>query len=131
MSELVSTALKEETDPLVIVNNFNRSDLRPVSIIMGGAAVNRQIADSIGAQGYARDAVGAVKLVKKIVRECEREKSSTTRRYNPGYQDFPLKAQSVFLEMIGSNIPDLNLTPAGLMKPEKTITVLKGVIQEE
>lgn len=69
------------------------------------------------------------KLDEKITRECERKGGSVTRRYSPGYQDFSLEAQRVFIEMIGSNMPGLKLTSGCLMKPEKTITALKGVIQ--
>ncbi len=64
LSAFITGARKQLVE---IVNNFNRSDVRPVSIIVGGAAVNPQIAASIGTQGYARDAVGAVKLVKDIL----------------------------------------------------------------
>ena len=88
--------------------------------------------------GYILDRMGSYiveeemrNLDKEIVRECEREKIRTTRRYSPGYQDFSIAAQSVFLEMIGPNIPNLHLTPAGLMKPEKTITAVKGVLRKE
>jgi hypothetical protein len=69
------------------------------------------------------------KLDEKIIRECERKGGSVTRRYSPGYQDFSLESQKVFIEMIGSNMPGLKLTSGCLMKPEKTIPALKGVIQ--
>jgi len=36
-------------------------------IIIGGAPVTQRLADQIGADGYSRDAPGAVRLVKKLV----------------------------------------------------------------
>jgi len=38
-----------------------------VKLMVGGAAVNQQLADSMGAAGYARDAMAAVKLVKGLL----------------------------------------------------------------
>jgi hypothetical protein len=87
--------------------------------------------------GYILDRMGSFlvedeirKLDEKIIRECKHQGSSTTRRYSPGYQDFSLESQRVFLEMIGPNMPGLKLTSGLLLKPEKTITAVKGVIQD-
>ena len=38
-------------------------------IILGGAAVTPDFAAQIGADGYSEDAVGAVELVKRLVKE--------------------------------------------------------------
>jgi len=38
-----------------------------VKIIVGGASVNQEFADSIGADGYAPEAGSAVGLVKKLI----------------------------------------------------------------
>lgn len=38
-------------------------------MIVGGAPVNQRYADEIGADGYASDAAGAVRLIKNLVRE--------------------------------------------------------------
>jgi 5-methyltetrahydrofolate--homocysteine methyltransferase len=37
--------------------------------MVGGAAVTQQFADEIGADGYAEDANGAVKLAKRLAEE--------------------------------------------------------------
>jgi 5-methyltetrahydrofolate--homocysteine methyltransferase len=39
-------------------------------MIVGGAPVNQRYADEIGADGYASDAAGAVKLIKNLVKEA-------------------------------------------------------------
>jgi 5-methyltetrahydrofolate--homocysteine methyltransferase len=39
-------------------------------IIVGGAPVNQAYAEKIGADGYASDAAGAVRLIKNLVREA-------------------------------------------------------------
>jgi MtaA/CmuA family methyltransferase len=51
-----------------IIEQFRREGLSHVSILIGGAAVNAQTAKSIGASGYGRDAMEAVKLVEKILK---------------------------------------------------------------
>jgi methanogenic corrinoid protein MtbC1 len=68
LSAFITSTRKQLTK---IVRSFQQPDVRPVSIIVGGAAVNQQLAATIGANGYARDAVGAVKLVKHILKESK------------------------------------------------------------
>jgi methanogenic corrinoid protein MtbC1 len=51
-----------------VVEALDRAQLRPrVRIIVGGAPVTRQWAEEIGADGYGKDAVGAVALAKSLV----------------------------------------------------------------
>ncbi|HKU22022.1 MAG TPA: corrinoid protein [Terriglobales bacterium] len=50
-----------------VVEALDRAQLRPrVKIIVGGAPVTRKWAEEIGADGYGKDAVGAVALVKSL-----------------------------------------------------------------
>jgi 5-methyltetrahydrofolate--homocysteine methyltransferase len=44
-----------------------RQELPEVLVIVGGASVNGEYAASIGADGYAPDAVSAVKLVDSLL----------------------------------------------------------------
>lgn len=51
-----------------VVEALDRAQLRPrVKIIVGGAPVTRRWAEEIGADGYGKDAVGAVTLAKSLV----------------------------------------------------------------
>jgi len=51
-----------------VVEALDRAQLRPpVKIIVGGAPVTRKWAEEIGADGYGKDAVGAVTLAKSLV----------------------------------------------------------------
>ena len=51
-----------------VVEALQRAQLRPrVKIIVGGAPVTRQWAEEIGADGYGKDAVGAVALAKSLL----------------------------------------------------------------
>ena len=43
--------------------------LDKVKLVAGGAAVNRHLASQAGMQGYAKDAVAAVRLMRELVRE--------------------------------------------------------------
>jgi corrinoid protein of di/trimethylamine methyltransferase len=51
-----------------VVEALDRAQLRPgVKIIVGGAPVTRKWAEEIGADGYGKDAIGAVALAKSLV----------------------------------------------------------------
>lgn len=50
-----------------IIKNIRESDLNNIKIIVGGASVTQDFADSIGADGYAPDASLAVKKVKQLL----------------------------------------------------------------
>lgn len=51
-----------------VVEALDKAQLRPrVKIIVGGAPVTRKWAEEIGADGYGKDAVGAVALAKSLV----------------------------------------------------------------
>ena len=85
-------------------------------------------------QGYILDRMGSwlvereIRKMDRRIKESAREQGcSATHRYSPGYMDFSIRAQEVFMELIGSAIPGLSLTPEGLMLPEKTVTALKGI----
>ena len=66
LSAFITSARRQLAE---IVESLRRPGIHPVSIIIGGAAVNSQVATAVGARGYARDAVGAVRLVKEILKE--------------------------------------------------------------
>lgn len=89
-------------------------------------------------RGYLLDRMGSY-LAEKEMRELDgeiteayrREGKTTTKRYSPGYRDFSMEAQKVFFDLFGPMIPGLSLLPGFLLKPEKTITAVKGVLPGE
>lgn len=48
------------------ISSLFKEKKHPAAIIAGGAALSKSMAAELGADGYARDAVGALKLVKQI-----------------------------------------------------------------
>jgi MtaA/CmuA family methyltransferase len=50
-----------------VLECLRAEDIENVSVIIGGVAVNNEYCHSIGAQGYASDAVKAVRLVEKLL----------------------------------------------------------------
>ncbi len=51
-----------------VIERFDREGLRPgMRVIIGGAPVSRRWADEIGADGFTKDAVGAVELVRSLI----------------------------------------------------------------
>jgi hypothetical protein len=52
---------------------------------------------------------------------------TATRRYSPGYGDFALEANRVFVELASGAMAGLEMGDGGLLRPEKTITAIKGL----
>jgi hypothetical protein len=66
-------------------------------------------------------------LDKEITSECDKRQQACTIRYSPGYQDFGLECQSVFLHLARHELPFLKIKPNFQIIPEKTITAIKGI----
>ncbi len=65
MSALLTTTMPEQKN---VIDLLNKEGLRgSVRVIVGGAPVNRQWADEISADGFAENAVEAVKLAKALM----------------------------------------------------------------
>jgi len=65
LSALLTTTMPSMAETIDYLKGKGLRD--KTKIIIGGAAVNEQFAKSIGADGYAPDAVSAVALVKKLL----------------------------------------------------------------
>jgi 5-methyltetrahydrofolate--homocysteine methyltransferase len=65
LSALLTTTMPEMQN---VIEVLNREGLREhVKVIVGGAPIDQQFADKIGADGYGRDAVAAVQLVRRLM----------------------------------------------------------------
>ena len=64
LSALMTTTMREMER---VVRAF-REELPGTPVLVGGASVNQEFADRIGAAGYSRDALGAVKLVHRLLK---------------------------------------------------------------
>jgi len=65
LSALLSTTLPMQKE---VIEALKKNNLR-VKVIVGGAPVTAEWAEEIGADGYAEDAVEAVKVAKKLIGE--------------------------------------------------------------
>jgi len=63
LSALMTTTMREMERAVKTIKEENL----PVKVIIGGAAVSQGYADAIGADGYAPDALSAVRLVEKLL----------------------------------------------------------------
>lgn len=54
----------------------------------------------------------------------------SSRRFSPGYGDWPLAAQQIFFEKLRLNELGMQLTGRFFILPEKSVTALAGVITE-
>lgn len=68
LSALMTTTMVQMKEVIALA----RKEGLKCKFMVGGAAVTQQFADEIGADGYAEDANGAVKLAKKLVEELIR-----------------------------------------------------------
>lgn len=104
-----------------------------------GSGIERRSREYIGQKeafrGYMLDRMGSFlveeqirRIDKRIVRKCAEKGLKTTIRYSPGYRDFALEAQEIFVKLASEAIPELRLTPGCLLFPEKTVTAIKGVL---
>jgi len=66
MSALLTTTMPEQKNVIEMLKNENL--LGGLKVMVGGAPVNKQWADSIGADGFAENAVEAVKVAKNLVK---------------------------------------------------------------
>lgn len=67
LSALLTTTMPEQKN---VIEALRREGLRDgVKVIVGGAPVNREWAESIGADGFAENAIEAVKVAKSLVGE--------------------------------------------------------------
>ena len=65
VSALLTTTMRGQKSVIEVIE---REGLRPrVKVVVGGAPVTRRWAEEIGADGYGKDAAGAVALVKSLV----------------------------------------------------------------
>lgn len=82
-------------------------------------------------RSLALSAVGSERieaLCDAFCRDMEQELGPLTRRFSPGYGDFPLSAQEeIFSLLTPHKAIGLTLTASGMMIPEKSVTALIGV----
>ncbi len=64
LSALMTTTMVRMEDTIKLVQERQL----PMKVIVGGAVVTQAFADSIGADGYSTDAVGAVRLAKSLIK---------------------------------------------------------------
>lgn len=65
LSALLTTTMTEQREVIAALEQARLRDR--VKVIIGGAPVNQRWAESIGADGYAEDAVGAVALARRLL----------------------------------------------------------------
>jgi 5-methyltetrahydrofolate--homocysteine methyltransferase len=65
LSALLTTTMTIQRQ---VINELEEAGIRDkVKVLIGGAPISQEWADTIGADGYAEDAIGAVELAKRLV----------------------------------------------------------------
>jgi hypothetical protein len=98
------------------------------------ARAKEYLSRRIAYRGFMLDRIGSyfveyqvANLSKKIDMNSVEQGFETTRRFSPGYHDFSISAQEIFLNIIGGAMK-LRLTESCIILPEKTVTAIKGVL---
>lgn len=85
-------------------------------------------------QGYLLDRIGsfaveslAESVEKKIRRDHSRTKKSVSRRYSPGYCDWPIEDQRILAGIVDFSRIGVSLTEGYMMLPKKSISAIVGV----
>ena len=78
---------------------------------------------------YGAEAAEALmeSLNREITRQVEGRGLTTTKRYSPGYGDWPVTAQRDLLGHLGADRIGIRLTESCLMIPEKSVSAIIGV----
>ena len=63
----------------------------------------------------------------QIQEEANKDGLKTTRRFSPGYGDWPVSGQTEFLKWLGAKAAGISLSPACQMTPEKSVSAILGV----
>ncbi|HEX7345044.1 MAG TPA: vitamin B12 dependent-methionine synthase activation domain-containing protein [bacterium] len=66
-------------------------------------------------------------LDREIARQVQARGMTTTKRYSPGYGDWPVTAQRDLLGHLGAERIGIRLTESCLMIPEKSVSAIIGV----
>ena len=99
-----------------------------------GAALERKIKSSEIFEAVILDAAGSVAVEEAVgfinQRLSEREAKdgrALTRRFSPGYGDWPLECQKSFLERLKADKIGLSVNESFIMVPEKSVSAVIGV----
>jgi len=103
------------------------------------AAVHRQCDEQNGVAALVYDAVGsetadaAMDWLQQFCRRelCRRGLALAERRFSPGYSDLALTAQRTIFTLLGLENQGLQLTESLLIVPEKSVTALAGIRQQQ
>jgi cobalamin-dependent methionine synthase I len=92
------------------------------------------ISENEPARAVILDAIGSVAAEQlaemaqtRIREEAEKAGLTTTRRFSPGYGDWPIESQKEFLKWLGAENIGINLNANFQMIPEKSVSAILGV----
>jgi hypothetical protein len=92
--------------------------------ITGNEPARAVVLDAIGSVA-AEELAGMAQA--QIRSEAEREGLVVTRRFSPGYGDWPLESQKDFLQWLGAGNIGIKLNTNFQMIPEKSVSAIMGV----
>lgn len=145
-----SHSVKEITDGRLLIDSAFAIDSRKAATWMKGCSEIYLMAVTLGSEldakvtelsrsgdmtrafllnAYGAEAAEALmeSLNREITRLVEGHGMTTTKRYSPGYGDWPITAQRDLLGHLGAERIGIRLTESCLMIPEKSVSAIIGV----
>jgi len=98
--------------------------------------INRLLGEKRVLEATILDAIGstaadtAMDYLNNLLKaEAIRKGLTLTRRYSPGYGDFPLSIQGKLVELSGGNALGIKVSPSYMLIPRKSVTAIIGVMK--
>jgi hypothetical protein len=92
--------------------------------IKEGQTARALILDAIGSVAAEELAAAAHALIRA---ESAKEGLTATKRFSPGYGDWPVSSQREFLKWLGAELIGIKLNAGAQMEPEKSVSAILGV----
>lgn len=123
----ISRLLKDSSDVIVCASTIGEALERKVEELSNRKAIlEATILDAIGstAADTAMDYLNNM-----LIAEATRRRIKLTRRYSPGYGDFPLSIQRELLRVLDGESIGIRVSPSHMLIPRKSVTAVIGVMR--
>lgn len=125
-SRNLSTMLEDCSEIILMCSTVGREVTERISYeVTNGNASLGLIIDSVASQKADAGLDWMVNFVNKMLQK--EGKITTSKRYSPGYGDFPLENQRIMYNILKLEKLDLALTEKYMLVPEKSVTAIAGI----
>ncbi|TYQ15768.1 UNVERIFIED_CONTAM: hypothetical protein Cloal_2258 [Acetivibrio alkalicellulosi] len=125
-SESVAKLLKNSLEVVLMASTVGKNITEIISDeIKNGNASFGVVLDSVASQTADGALDWMVDFINKLLRR--EGKKLTSKRYSPGYGDFPLLNQKEIYNILNLNKLDIEITDRYMLVPEKSVIAIAGI----